>query len=97
MKRNVKLLPAGRGADAENRLGPERQPLPAGDKERVVLGTEGGELLIIEGSELKATMSTETGTGVCSLLGHSKVRGTLKVCRVLNFQDTCPARKVCVG
>ena len=38
-----------------------------------MLGTEGGELLIIEGSELKATLSTETGTGVCSLLSHSKV------------------------
>ena len=52
-----------------------------------MLGTEGGELLIIEGSELKATMSTETGTGVCSLLSHSKVRDGLKVWGVLVLQD----------
>ena len=52
-----------------------------------MLGTDGGELLIIEGSELKATMSTETGTGVCSMLSHSKVRDTLKVWGVLVFQS----------
>ncbi len=59
-----------------------------------MLGTEGGELLIIEGSELKATMSTETGTGVCSLLSHSKVRDGLKVWGVLVLQDPHSARMV---
>ena len=62
-----------------------------------MLGTEGGELLIIEGSELKTTLSTETGTGVCSLLSHSKVRDQLKVWGVSVFQDPCSARNACVG
>ncbi len=47
----------------------------AGDRERLVLGTDRGEILVIEGSELKETLNTETGNAACSIMPHSKVRG----------------------
>ncbi len=47
--------------------------LPEGERERMVLGTDSGELLIIEGTELKATLQLDPGSTVVSIAAYSKV------------------------
>lgn len=52
--------------------------LSEGERERMVLGTDTGELLIIEGTELKATLQLDPGSTVHSIAAYAKVR--LAVC-----------------
>ena len=47
--------------------------LPEGERERMVLGTDTGELLIIEGTELKATLQLDPGSTVHSIAAYAKV------------------------
>ncbi|KAL3131590.1 hypothetical protein ABBQ38_007889 [Trebouxia sp. C0009 RCD-2024] len=46
--------------------------LPEGERERMVLGTDTGELLIIEGTELKATLQLDPGSTVHSIAAYAK-------------------------
>jgi hypothetical protein len=46
--------------------------LSEGERERMVLGTDSGELLIIEGTELKATLQLDPGSTVVSIAAYSK-------------------------
>ncbi|DBA68566.1 TPA: hypothetical protein ACH3X2_013579 [Trebouxia sp. C0005] len=46
--------------------------LSEGERERMVLGTDSGELLIIEGTELKATLQLDPGSTVLSIAAYSK-------------------------
>ena len=45
----------------------------AGERERIVLGTDTGELLIVEGTELKATLQLDLGSTVHSIAAYAKV------------------------
>ena len=45
----------------------------AGERERIVLGTDTGELLIVEGTELKATLNLDLGSTVHSIVAYAKV------------------------
>lgn len=47
--------------------------LPEGERERMVLGTDTGELLIVEGTELKATIQLDPGSSVVSIAAYAKV------------------------
>lgn len=47
--------------------------LAEGERERMVLGTDTGELLIIEGTELKATLQLDPGSTVHSIAAYAKV------------------------
>lgn len=47
--------------------------LSEGERERMVLGTDTGELLIIEGTELKATLQLDPGSTVHSIAAYAKV------------------------
>ncbi|GMH45741.1 hypothetical protein BSKO_13704 [Bryopsis sp. KO-2023] len=42
------------------------------DKERIILGTDSGELLVIEGGEIKTTLSIDNSLSIESIVTHSK-------------------------
>lgn len=44
-----------------------------GDKERIVIGTDTGEILVVEGSELKTSFSMDSSLAIESIVAHSKV------------------------
>ena len=46
----------------------------AGERERVVMGTDMGELLIVEGTELKASLQLDPGSTVHSIAAYAKVK-----------------------
>ncbi|KAK9830297.1 hypothetical protein WJX72_010857 [[Myrmecia] bisecta] len=43
-----------------------------GDHERIILGTDSGEILIIEGTDLKSVLHTDSNSSIESVLAHSK-------------------------
>ena len=53
--------------------------LPEGERERMVLGTDTGELLVIEGTELKATLQLDPGSTVHSIAAYAKVVSPVKM------------------
>lgn len=60
-----------------------------GEKERIVLGTDTGELLIVEGTELKATLQLDLGSTVHSIAAYAKVRTTQPVQPVSGYAFIC--------
>lgn len=64
--------------------------LPEGERERMVLGTDTGELLIIEGTELKATLQLDPGSTVHSIAAYAKVSLLLAdVCSLWGLHQGC--------
>jgi len=59
--------------------------LSEGERERMVLGTDSGELLIIEGTELKATLQLDPGSTVVSIAAYSKVEVVPHLCHCCVF------------
>ncbi len=59
--------------------------LSEGERERMVLGTDSGELLIIEGTELKATLQLDPGSTVVSIAAYSKVGVLPHLCHCCIF------------
>ena len=54
--------------------------LPEGERERIVMGTDTGELLIVEGTELKATLQLDAGFTVHSIASYAKVSSAFQHC-----------------
>lgn len=44
-----------------------------GDKERILIGTDKGEVLVLEGTDIKATLTTDHNTSIESILTYAKV------------------------
>jgi hypothetical protein len=64
--------------------------LSEGERERMVLGSDSGELLIIEGTELKATLQLDPGSTVLSIAAYSKVGVLPHLCHCCVFSPWLP-------
>uniref|UniRef100_A0A061RT72 Wd repeat-containing protein 65-like n=2 Tax=Tetraselmis sp. GSL018 TaxID=582737 RepID=A0A061RT72_9CHLO len=70
---NLKLLPnALSKRDAQNYTCHAWMPEGSGEKERVVVGTDTGELLVVEGGELRSVLPSESGHSVESVAATTK-------------------------
>ena len=71
---------AGGGADSAGG-GPQQPQSQSQQRQQQLLGTADGEVLLLEGGELRATFDCGAGgRGVESIVAWSKVRGDLDVC-----------------
>jgi hypothetical protein len=70
---NLKLLPnALAKRDAQNYTCHAWMPEGSAEKERVVIGTDSGEMLVVDGGELRGVLPCDNGQGVESIATTSK-------------------------
>lgn len=70
---NLKLLPnALAKRDAQNYTCHAWMPEGSAEKERIVIGTDSGEMLVVDGGELRSVLPSDSGQGVESIATTSK-------------------------